>query len=95
MPIPIQKFRQRSIVFEKPVILSESLKTLMSSNHARVQLFVLKLHTGFLLTNAFLFCLDLELCEKVEKTWLLQTRFLHFFNNSRSKQNQKIPKTLL
>ena len=29
----IQKFRQSSIVFEKPGIFSENLKTLMSSNY--------------------------------------------------------------
>ena len=32
----IQKFRQSSIVFEKPGILSENLKTLMSSNYPAV-----------------------------------------------------------
>ena len=35
----IQKFRQSSIVFEKPGILSESLKTLASSNYPTVQYF--------------------------------------------------------
>ena len=49
----IQKFRQSSIVFEKPGILSESLKTLMSSNYPTVQYFWLKLHTRFLLTNVY------------------------------------------
>ena len=38
-----------------------------------------------------LFCLDLELFAKIKKTWLLQHRFLHFINNSRSKQNLKNP----
>ena len=33
----IQKFRQNSIVFEKPGILSENLKTLMNSNYPTVQ----------------------------------------------------------
>ena len=33
MQNPIQKFMQSSIVFEKPVILSENLKTLASSNY--------------------------------------------------------------
>ena len=63
----IQKFRQSSIVFEKPGILSENLKILTSSNYATVQYFLLKLRTRFLLTNVyirvcwiFLFCLDLE-----------------------------------
>ena len=35
----IQKFRQSSIVFEKPGILSENLKTLTSSNYPTVQNF--------------------------------------------------------
>ena len=46
----IQKFRQSSIVFEKPGILSENLKTLTSSNYPTVQYVLLKLHTRFLLT---------------------------------------------
>ena len=37
----IQKFWQSSIVFEKPGILSENLKTLMSSNYPTVQYFLL------------------------------------------------------
>ena len=43
----IQKFRQSSIVFEKPGILSENLT---SSNYPTVQYFLLKLRTRFLLT---------------------------------------------
>ena len=39
----IQKFRQSPIVFEKPGILSENLKTLTSSNYPTVQNFFLKL----------------------------------------------------
>ena len=35
----IQKFRQSSVVFEKPGILSENLKTLTSSNYPTVQYF--------------------------------------------------------
>ena len=74
MQNPIQTFRQSSIVFEKPGILSENLKTLVSSNYLTVQYFFLKLRTRFLLTNAyktvcgiFLFCLDLELFKKKKK----------------------------
>ena len=70
----IQKFRQNSIVFEKPGILSENLKTLTSSNYPTVQYFLLKLRTRFLLTNVykrvcgiFLFYLDLELFAKIKK----------------------------
>ena len=44
-------FRQSSIAFEKPGILSYKLKFLTSSNYHRVQYFFLKLRTCFLLTN--------------------------------------------
>ena len=70
----IQRFKQSSIVFEKPGILSENLKTLTSSNYPTVQYFLLKRRTRFLLTNVyksvcgiFLFYLDLELFEKIKK----------------------------
>ena len=56
----IQKFRQSSIVFEKPGILSENLKTLTSSNYPAVQYFLLKLRTRFLLTNVYK-----RVCEKI------------------------------
>ena len=46
----IQKFRQSSIVFEKPGFLSENLKTLTSSDYPTVQYFLLKRHTRFLPT---------------------------------------------
>ena len=39
MQNPIQKFRQSSIVFEKPGTLSENLETLKSSNYPTVQYF--------------------------------------------------------
>ena len=80
------KFRQSFIVFEKPAILSEKLKTLTSSNYHRVQYFLPKLRTRFLFTNVFkrvfeifLFRFDLELFAKIKKTWFLHTRFLHFY----------------
>ena len=73
MQNPIQKFRQSSIIFEKPGILSENLKTLTRSNYPRVQYFLLKLCTHFLITNVYkrlcgilLFCLDLELFAKIK-----------------------------
>ena len=49
----IQKFRQSSIVFEKPAILYENLKTLTSSNYRTVQYRSLKSRTRFLLTNVY------------------------------------------
>ena len=82
----MQKLRQSSIVFEKPGILLENLKTLTSSNYATVQYFLLKLRTRFLITNVcksvcgiFLFCLGLELFAKPKKTWFLHTGFLQFY----------------
>ena len=67
-----QKFRQSSVVLEKPGILSVNLKTLTSSDYPTVQYFLLKLRPRFLLTNVyqrlrgiFLFHLDLELFAKI------------------------------
>ena len=42
---PIQKLRQSSIVFEKPGILPENVKTLTSPNYPTVQYFFLELRT--------------------------------------------------
>ena len=36
--------------------------------------------------------LDLELIANIKNAWFLHTHFLHFINNSRSKQNEKILK---
>ena len=74
MQNPTQKLRQNFIVFEKPGILSENLKTLTSSNYPTVQYFLLKLRMRFLLASVykrvyviFLLCLDLELLAKIKK----------------------------
>ena len=100
----IQKLRQNSIVFEKPGILPEKLKTLTSSNYPTFQYFFAKTCTHFLLTNVykrvcgiFSFYLDLELFAKIKKSPGFYTLvFYSFINNSRSKQNKKnIPHTLL
>ena len=53
MQNPTQKFRESSIVSEKPGLLSENLKTLTSSNYPTVQHFLLKLRTLLLLTNVY------------------------------------------
>ena len=39
MQNPTQKFRQSSIVFERPGILSENLKTMVSSYYPTVNIF--------------------------------------------------------
>ena len=67
----LQKFRQSSLVFEKPGISPENLKPLKSSNYPTVQYFLLKLRTRFLLTNVYKrvcgILLDLELFAKIKK----------------------------
>ena len=85
MQNPAQKFRQSSIVFKKPGILSENFKTLTNSNYPIIQHILLKLRTHFLLTNVyrrvfeiFLFCLDLELFTKIKKD-LVSTHSLFTF----------------
>ena len=87
---PIKKFRQNFIVFKKPGFLSKKLKTLTSSNYHRVQYFLLKLLTRFLLTNVYkrvfgfsLFCIDLQLFPKLKKDLVskhsyLQQKILNF-----------------
>ena len=96
----IQKFRQSSIVFEKPCILAENLKTLKSLNYPTIQYFLLKRRTRLLLTNVykrvcgiFLFCLDLKFFAKTKKdlvsthaffTLLLITQDLHKTKKSRA-----------
>ena len=94
-----RKFRQSSIVFEKPGILSENLKFLASSNYPTTQYFSLKLRTRFLLTNVykrvcgvFLFYSYLKLFANIKKKTCFYTlAFYTFTNNSRSKQNLKNP----
>ena len=73
----IQIFRQSSIVFEKPGILSENLKTLTSSNYPTVQYFLAEtshtISTYHCLKNLkrvcgiFLSYLDFDLFAKIKK----------------------------
>ena len=67
MQSPVLKFRQISIISEKPGYLSEKLKILTNSNYHRV-LFFAEICTRFLFNNVyktgsgfFLSYLDLEL----------------------------------
>ena len=53
MQNPIRTFRQSSIVFEKPGMFSEKLKTLTDSNYHRLEYFFLKFCTRFLFTNDY------------------------------------------
>ena len=47
----IPKLRATSMISEKPGYVSEKLKTLASSNYHRVQYFLLKFYTRFLISN--------------------------------------------
>ena len=75
----IQKFSQSTIVFDKPDILSENMKTLTSSNYPRVQHFLLKLGTRLLLTRFLLSYLPTYLFANINKTCFPHTRFLHLY----------------
>ena len=69
----IQKFRQSSIVFEKPGILSENLKTLTSSNYTDLELFA-KIKKDLVSTHSFFTLLlitqDLNKIKKIPHTLL-------------------------
>ena len=85
MESPIEKFRQSSIVFEKPGILSERLKILTRSRY-RVLIFLVEILHLFLTYQCrkkglwdFLLCLDLEFFAKIKKTWFLHTHKNHFY----------------
>ena len=90
-------------VFEKKGILSENLKTLTSSSYPAVQCFLLNLHTRFLLTNAykrgcgifFILFRSWVICKNLKRPGFYKLVFYTFINNSRSKQNKKIPHNLL
>ena len=95
----LQKFRQSSIVFKKPGILSENLKTLTSSNYPTIQYFLLKLCTRFLLTNVYKrvcrILLDLEIFAKIKKD-LVSTHslFTLLLRSQDLNKIKKIPSTL-
>ena len=97
----IGKFKQISIVLQKPGILFKNLRILTSSNYPTVQYFLLKLRTRFLLIYKrvcgifFLFCLDLKLFAKIKKPGSYTLVFYIFINKSRSKQNKTILNSLL
>ena len=95
----VQKFRQSSIVFEKPGILSENLKTLTSSNYLTVQYFLLKLRARFQLTNAYkrlsgIFLIlprSWVICKNLKRPSFYTLVFYTLINNSRHKQYKKNP----
>ena len=99
MQNPIKRFRQSSIVFEKPGILSGNLKTLTSFNYPTIQYFLLKLRTWFLLTNVYnrvcgVFFISFRswvIGKNLKRPGFYTLVFYTFINNSRSKQNKKNP----
>ena len=101
--LDIQKFRQGSIAFEKPGILSKNLKTLTSSNYSKVQyfcwnfahVFYLQLSTkGYV--GFFKFYLDLELFAKIKKDLVSTHSFFTLLLITQDLNKiKKIPHTLL
>ena len=95
----IQTFKESSIVFEKPGVLPENLKTLTSSNYSTVQYFLLKLRTQFLLTIVckmvcwivFIWFRSWVICKNWRRPGFYTLGFYTFINNSRSKQNKNSP----
>ena len=93
----IQKFRQSSIVFEKPGILFENLETLTRSNYPIIQYFWVKLHICFLFTNVYTRVCEIFLilfrswviCKNEKRPSFYTLAFYTFINNSRSKQDKK------
>ena len=91
MQNPTQKFRPfRSIVFKRPGVLSEKLKTLTSANYHRLPYFFVEiLHTFMskrVCSGFFLFYLGLELFVRVRKPGFYTHTKTIFINNPRSKQ---------
>ena len=98
-----QKFRESSIVFRKPGILSKSLKPFTSSNYFTVEWFLLKLRSRFLLTNIYkrvcgIFLNFIQILSFLQKFGFLQRlgfyklifcALLTHVNDSTSKQNKK------
>ena len=82
MQNPIHKFGQSSIVFEKSGILFKIWKFWRASTTLQFNCFGWNLaHVSYLPVSTkgcagiSLFCLDLELFAKTEKTWFLHTCF--------------------
>ena len=67
MQNPIQKFRQNTIVFEKPGFLSEKLTTSTNSNYHRVEYFLLKFFTSPTYQRVFGFFYFVEILKKKKK----------------------------
>ena len=97
MQNPLLKFRQSSIISEKPGYLSGKLKIFTGSDYHRVSYFLLTFCTTFLLTSvcntvlrAFYFVyIFRSSIYKPDFSENVETRFFFILaNNSRSKQNE-------
>ena len=93
----IQKFRQSSIVFQKPGILSENLKILTTLNYLTVHYWN-SAHISYLPMSTkgcagfFLFCLYLELFAKIKKDVVSKHSFFTFLLITQiNKQNKQNP----
>ena len=82
----IQKFRQSSIVFEKPGILSENVNCDELQLSYKSIFFAETSHTFSTYHclkkgewDLFNFIWILSYLQKLKKTWFLHTRFLHFY----------------
>ena len=89
MQNPIFRFRQSSITSQKPGCFSEKMKNLMSSDYHKVQYFLPKFCTRFLLDNVYksafeFFFILFRSCviDKNQVFWI-------FANNLRSKKIEK------
>ena len=104
MQNPLQKFRQSSIAFEKPGILSENMKILTSSNYSTIQYFFPETLHAFPtyqcrqkgVWDFFYFVYILSYLQKLKNTWFLCTCFFTFLliTQDLNKIN-KIPDTIL
>ena len=88
MQNPIQKFRQSSIFFEKPGILSKNLKTLTSSKYPTIQYFSIKLSLHMFPTyqrlQLFFILFRSWVINKNVKNECVETKpFYIFINNSK------------
>ena len=95
MQNPIQKFRQSSIVFEKPVFFIRKIENF--DELQLLQYFLLKLMNVYkkVFGIFFLFCLDLGLFAKQKRPGFYTLVFYTFINNSGSKQDKKNPENPL
>ena len=89
----IQKFRQSSIVFEKPGILPENFKTILQFN-----IFCLNFAHIFYLPMSTKECVGFfisfrsrVICKDFKRPSFYTLVFYTFINNSRSKQNKNNP----